>query len=351
MPLVSVIVPVYNVEAYITATLQSVLAQTFTDFEVLVVNDGSGDRSMALVRQCTDPRLKIIHQENRGLAGARNTGIRYAQGQYLAFLDSDDLWLPEKLAKHVQHLQANPQVGVSFCRSSFIDDAGNPLGIHQMPKLTDITLEHLLCRNPISNGSVPVIRREVLAEIAFTQNRYGSVETFYFDEDFRSSEDIECWVRIMAQTDWQIEGIPDALTLYRVNNQGLSANVEKQFESWLRMLQKTAGYAPALVDQWGDKAKAYQYRYLARRAVRSQDIDRAFGLVVCALRTHWQIVIEEPRRTALTIAAVGLLKLLPRQFYQSLEAIAIKITGFSQGLTIRQQAKNQTSAAPISAPL
>ena len=349
MPLVSVIVPVYNVEAYITATIQSVLAQTFTDFEILVVDDGSGDRSIELVKQFTDPRIKIIHQGNRGLAGARNTGIRNAQGEYLAFLDSDDLWLPEKLAKHVQHLQQNPQVGVSFCRSSFIDDAGNPLGIHQMPKLTEITVDHLLCRNPIGNGSVPVIRRQVFADIEFTQNRYGSEETFYFDEDFRSSEDIECWVRIMAQTDWQIEGIPEALTLYRVNNQGLSANVEKQFESWLRMLNKTAGYAPDLIATWGNKAKAYQYRYLARRAVRSQDIDRAFELITRALQTHWQIIIEEPRRTLLTIAAVGLLKLLPQRLYQFLEAIAIKVTGFSQGLTIRRQAKVEATPTLIEA--
>ncbi len=337
MTLVSVIVPVYNVEAYITTTLQSVLAQTFTDFEVLVVDDGSGDQSIELVKQFTDRRIKVIQQANRGLAGARNTGIRNAQGEYLAFLDSDDLWLPEKLAKHVQHLQQNPQVGVSFCRSSFIDDAGNPLGIHQMPKLTEITIEHLLCRNPIGNGSVPVIRREVFEAIAFSQNRYGSEESFYFDEDFRSSEDIECWVRIMAQTDWQIEGIPEALTLYRVNNQGLSANVDKQFESWLRMLDKTAGYAPELIATWGAKAKAYQYRYLARRAVRSQDIDRAFDLICSALQTHWQIITEEPRRTLLTVAAVALLKFLPKKVYKSLEAIAIKVTGFSQGLTIRRQ--------------
>jgi glycosyltransferase involved in cell wall biosynthesis len=341
MQLVSVIVPVYNVEAYLADTIRSVLAQTYTNFEMIIVDDGSTDGSLDIARGFSDPRIKIVRQTNRGLAGARNTGIRNAQGEYLAFLDADDLWLTQKLALHVRHLQQNPQVGVSFCRSSFIDDTGNPLGINQMPKLTEITLEHLLCRNPIGNGSAPVIRREVFAAIEFSQNRYGSEETFYFDEDFRSSEDIECWVRIMAKTDWQIEGIPETLTLYRVNNQGLSANVDKQFDSWSRMLEKTREYAPELIADWGNKAKAYQYRYLARRAVRSQDINRAFELLGCALQTHWQIIIEEPRRTLITVAAVGLLKLLPPQLYKSLEAIAIKTTGRMQARKIQRQSSGE----------
>ena len=87
MPKVSVIMPVYNVEKYIAETISSVLAQTFTDFELLVIDDESKDRSIEICESFTDQRIKIIHQKNRGLAGARNTGIRHAQGEYLAFLD------------------------------------------------------------------------------------------------------------------------------------------------------------------------------------------------------------------------------------------------------------------------
>lgn len=90
MPKVSVIIPVYNVEKYIAETISSVLAQTFTDFEAIVVDDESKDRSIVICENIGDPRIKIVRQQNRGLAGARNTGIRYAQGEYLAFLDSDD---------------------------------------------------------------------------------------------------------------------------------------------------------------------------------------------------------------------------------------------------------------------
>ena len=190
----------------------------------MIIDDQSPDNTIAICQQeFNDPRIKIISQKNRGLAGARNTGIRHAQGEYIALLDGDDVWLPEKLALHVEHLENNPHIGVSFSQSLFIDDDSNSLGIYQMPKLADITPEHLLCRNPVGNGSAPVIRREVFAQIAFGDDRHGNRELHYFDEDFRQSEDIECWFRIITQTSWQIEGINQALTLYRVNETGLSS--------------------------------------------------------------------------------------------------------------------------------
>ncbi|NEO51027.1 MAG: glycosyltransferase family 2 protein, partial [Moorea sp. SIO4A3] len=102
---VSVIIPVYGVENYIAAAVQSVLEQTYTNFEVLIIDDESPDSSIKICQEFSDQRLKIIHQTNRGLAGARNTGIRHAKGDYLAFLDGDDLWLPQKLERHIEHLE------------------------------------------------------------------------------------------------------------------------------------------------------------------------------------------------------------------------------------------------------
>jgi glycosyltransferase involved in cell wall biosynthesis len=336
MKKVSVIIPVYGVEKYIAATVQSVLDQTYQNFELLIINDESRDRSIEICQQFTDQRIKIIHQKNRGLAGARNTGIRHAQGEFLAFLDGDDLWLPEKLEKHVEHLENSPIVGISFSRSAFIDEAGQPLGIYQMPKLTGITIPNLLCRNPISNGSAPVIRREVFEAIKFPENLYGTVEDFYFDDRFRASEDIECWFRIAIKTPWQIEGIPEALTLYRVNSGGLSASVFKQLDSWEQVIEKTRSYAPELVAQWENPARAYQYRYLARRALTLKDGATAVKLFHRALATHWRILLEEPRRTLLTWGAVYLLWILPQSFYYQLEGLALKMTEFTQKRRILQ---------------
>ena len=117
----SVIIPLYNAERYISRTLQSVLSQSYKNIEIIIVDDESPDDSVKVCQQFTDPRIKIIHQKNRGLAGSRNTGIRNASGEYIAFMDADDIWLPEKLAKHIAHLENNPEVGVSFSRSAFID--------------------------------------------------------------------------------------------------------------------------------------------------------------------------------------------------------------------------------------
>jgi glycosyltransferase involved in cell wall biosynthesis len=337
MPKLSVIIPVYNAERSIAETLQSVLAQTYRDFELLIIDDGSTDRSIDLCQQFNDPRMRVIHQNNRGLAGARNTGIRHAKGEYLAFLDSDDIWLPEKLEKHIQHLDQSPKVGVSFCRSSFIDDRSQPLGIYQMPKLTDITPGYLFCRNPISNGSSVVIRREVFEGIKFQSNLYGTVEDFYFDDTFRQSEDIECWLRIALQTSWQIEGIPEALTLYRVNTGGLSANVLKQLDYWERIVTKTQAYNPAFVTQWASKARAYQYRYLARRAARQRDRIMATQLFHGAIAADARILIEEPRRTLITLGAVYSLWLLPQSVYQIIETLAMQLTGSRQKRQIQQE--------------
>ena len=334
MKLVSVIIPVYNVENYIARTIDSVLNQTYSNFELLIIDDESPDRSIEIALQFDDPRIKIIHQKNRGLAGARNTGIRHAQGDYLAFLDSDDLWLPEKLAQHVKHLESMPQVGVSFSRSQFIDGQGRALGIYQMPKLQDITPSHLLCRNPIGNGSAPVIRREVFEAICFQDNLHGEVEDFYFDENFRQSEDIECWLRVAAETPWKIEGIGEALTLYRVNGEGLSANVLKQYDSWQQMIEKHRPRSPELLAKYENPARAFQLRYLARRAVRLKNAQMAVSLTHQALATHWQIVLSEPARTIQTIIAAYLLRLLPLSFYRGCEGLALKLTGISQQLHI-----------------
>ncbi len=337
MKKVSVIIPVYGVEKYIAAAVQSVLEQTYENFEVLIIDDESPDRSVEICQQFNEPRIKIIHQANRGLAGARNTGIRHAEGEYLGFLDGDDLWLPEKLEKHVNHLENSPSVGVSFSRSLFVDEAGNSLGTYTMPQLTDIDPLCLLKGSPIGNGSAPVIRREVFEAIKFQDNLYGTVEDFYFDDHFRRSEDIECWLRIVLQTPWQIEGIPEALTLYRVNSGGLTSSLLKQLESWEQVIEKTRSYAPELINQWESLSMAYQLRFLGRTAVRLQDGSMAVKLLNRSLSTDWRILQEEPGRTLRALVAAYLLWLLPKSLYQQFEARASKLAGATQKRQILQE--------------
>lgn len=334
-PLVSVVMPIYGVERFVAEAVDSVLSQTFSNFEFIIVDDLGPDRSREICEAYTDERIRIItHEKNRGLAGARNTGIRNARGEYIAFLDSDDRWTMDKLEKHVAHLDAAANVGVSFSRSVFMNEAGELMNTYQMPKLTGITPEHLLCRNPIGNGSAPVIRRAVFADIAVSANLYGNEEEFYFDDSFRQSEDIECWIRIASLTQWEIEGLSAALTVYRLNSGSLSANIPQQLATWEAVIEKTRTHSPELVERAGGLARAYQLRYLSRQAIRLQDGKMALSLVTQAIKQAPSILWREPSRTLTTVGAALMQRLTPKAVYRSLEPIAIKVLGSTQRLRI-----------------
>jgi glycosyltransferase involved in cell wall biosynthesis len=319
MPKVSVVMPCYNVEKYIAASIETVLAQTFTDFELIIVDDGATDGSAEIYNSYDDPRIRVVKQKNRGLPGARNTGIRNARGEFIAILDSDDLWDPTKLAKHVDHLERRPSVGVTYSQSLLIDEEAKSLGIIQSPKLANISAEDVLCRNPVGNGSAPVFRAAVFRDIGYKAMKDGIEETWYFDESFRYSEDIECWMRIAVQTSWAFEGIGEPLTLYRVVNGGLSANTVKMYEYWSRMLAKVREYAPQLAALHGERARAYQVRYYARRAVKEGQGWTALRQAWEALKHHPRMALEEPRKTLITFAAALAVLLLPARGIQLIE--------------------------------
>lgn len=343
MKKVSVIIPVFNVEKFIAATIQSVLEQTYQNFELLIIDDGSPDRSVEICQQFKDSRIKIISQKNRGLAGARNTGIRHSEGEYLAFLDGDDIWLPEKLEKHIEHLENSPAVGVSFSRSATIDEASKPLGGYLMPKLKEIAIPYLLCCNPVGNGSAAVIRKVVFQAIEFLDNLHGTVENFYFDENFRRSEDIECWIRIAIQTDWQIEGIPEALTLYRINSGGLSADILKQLDSWAQVIDKTRSHFPESIEPWEKLTRSHHLRHAARSAVRLKaEGSLAVELINRALATYFSILFEEPRSTLAVVIGAYLLWLLPSWAYSSIEIFVANIREFIQQRQIIKEQTKQT---------
>ncbi len=313
--LVSVIIPVYNVEPYIQVCIDSVLKQSYSRFEVIVVDDQSPDDSINRVKEFNDARIKVVTQENRGLSGARNTGIRHAKGEILAFLDSDDFWHPEKLERHVQQLVNDPEIGLSFSASELIDELGQRLNRRQEPiNKVDFSAPRIFCRNPIGNGSTPVIRRSVLDQIAFQSD--GKPWLQYFDESLRQSEDIDCWIRLVLQTDCRFAYLDQGLTYYRLNSGGLSANVEKQFNSWLRVYEKVASAHPDFAKRYGELAKAYQYRYLARRLLLEGNALNALDLLKKAFKADWSIIWREPARSISTLIATLSLCVLPSKIQQ-----------------------------------
>lgn len=301
-PTVSVVMPVYNVEDYVAEAVESVLAQTYADFELIIVDDGCSDRSVEICRTFADRRVRIVSQANRGLAGARNTGILEARGRYVAFLDSDDRWLPEKLALHVIHLDNNTGVGVSFSPSRFIDRDGRAMRLKQTPKLEDISADDIFCRNPIGNGSAPVIRSTALDKVAFAHPDEPS-RTCYFDETLRQSEDIEMWLRLAVTGGVKFAGIAPALTEYRVGGGGLSSQVVRQYQTWEQVVERLSSYAGVFAGRHVARARAYQLRYLARRAVQLGDHSMALTLLREAMASSIRPLFEEPVKTLLTVGA------------------------------------------------
>ncbi len=322
IPVVSVIIPMYNVGKYIEQSITSVLQQTYHDFELILVDDGCFDDTLNKVNKFSDPRIRIVHQKNRGLSGARNTGIDAARGSYVALLDADDYWAKDKLSQHVKHLSENPEVGVSYCPSLFINEEGELLGVGQFPKIHNITTEHIFCRNPVGNGSAPVIRRSLLSEIGYFGIKRDKYRKMYFNETLRQSEDIELWTRIALMTSWKFAGIKKPLTYYRINNSGLSADIKKQLASWQHAVLLNKDSNPKFFKQFYSLAQAYQLRYLARRAIQSESRLTAFKLIHHAMYCNYRIILQEPGRTIMTLACAWL-KFLPREIYDSIEKFAM----------------------------
>src|SRR5262245_24449723 len=177
-PKVTVVIPVYNRERYVAAAIESILAQTFPDFELLVIDDGSADRSREVIRSYRDPRLHLVCNEtNLGIPKTRNRGLQLAQGEYLAFLDSDDWAYPERLAKQVAFLDSRPDYAAVGAWIMWMDEEGRPLGRdRRKPVLPDDIAAQRLFRQGITN-SASMARTVVLRE-------YGHREEYDLSEDF-----------------------------------------------------------------------------------------------------------------------------------------------------------------------
>ncbi|GAA6152905.1 glycosyltransferase family 2 protein [Pseudoteredinibacter isoporae] len=321
-PIFSVVVPMYNVEKYIDQCIQSILDQTFERYEIICVDDGCTDGTVRKVKAYTDSRIRLVQQENGGLSAARNTGIRHSRGLYIAFLDSDDFWHQDKLQAHLDHFEGRANLGLSYSASLFVDEDGRELGIGQHPKVKQISARDIFCRNPIGNGSAPVLRRAALNQIAFFEsNDGGDDRLFFFDEKLRQSEDVDCWLRLALSTQWEIEGIDRPLCYYRVNSEGLSCNLEKQLSSWETAISKHRVRFKSFYEEHYRLAKAYQLRYLARRAVMNKQSIAALSYVGRSLCCNISVLFQEPGRTLVTIAG-AFLTLFPGFIYRAVRELA-----------------------------
>jgi len=217
-PYFSVVIPLYDKEKYISKTLESVLKQTFENFEIIVIDDGSTDKSCEIVRSIKDSRIRLIRQENGGPSKARNRGIQEAKGEFIAFLDADDEWLPEKLEKQYEFHCENPNVVWSCTGYRAEGGKRTEQFLYAEEGVLDDALDAIV-KGVSINSSTAAIQRDV-----FDDNR------LLFNESVRRSEDREVWLK-MACLFPKIGYIKKVLTIYRVNAQGsLSASAINEMD-------------------------------------------------------------------------------------------------------------------------
>lgn len=223
MPEVSVIIPTYNSAKYVIEAIDSVLAQTWQDFEILVIDDGSTDETAQVMRRYQAP-VRYIHQQNGGVAVARNRGIRESQGRYVAFLDADDTWLPYKLKRQMKILQEQPYHRACYSSFTVVDSDLNPIGISRSARQGS-ALEDLLTRGNIIGSICTVICERTLFDLV------GG-----FDPKLSQCADWDMWVRLAAQTEFLY--LDEPLVTYRQHGANMSRNAPLLEQDSLQVLAK-----------------------------------------------------------------------------------------------------------------
>ena len=243
MPKVSVVIPAYNAARFIRQTLDSAAAQTFRDFEIIVVDDGSQDET-AQIAQAFDDSIRLIQKPNGGVSSARNVGMQAARGEYVAFLDADDLWEKSKLEQQVALLDENPSVGLCYAATERVDETGAVVTRIAANAFDDYTTALLLYSCIVSGSCSSAMMRRELFE------RAGG-----FDANFKNYEDWEYWLRLSLITDFA--PLPEFLVKYRVTTGSASGNPRRVEMDMQKILDKFFA-APDLPEKY-QKLRAQTY--------------------------------------------------------------------------------------------
>ncbi|MEP3420949.1 MAG: glycosyltransferase family 2 protein [Erythrobacter sp.] len=301
-PTFSVIIPAYNAEATLRTTVASVLNQSFSDFEIIIVDDGSTDGTLLAMLDagCMDIRVRAVSQSNAGVSAARNFGVSLARGRFLAFLDADDQWTFDKLQKHFEFHEADALIDGSFAQVAFCADGSGVLPIGRTVSKVDagysigaISINDVVVQNPVCTTSNFVVSRRAF-------NAIGG-----FNENLRYAEDQELLTRLVSQG-VTIGGIDQTLVKYRMSEDGLSCDFEAMLDGW----RTFAG-------DWlqGDDfahAEATYCRYLARRALRAgASMPTVRSYVRRGLAAHRSTFMAARSRSILTICGAFAGGLLP----------------------------------------
>lgn len=308
MPLISVITPAYNAEKTIRETVESVLKQTFSDFELLIINDGSQDSTLDIVSSISDPRIKVFSYPNAGPQKSRNRGVDLAGGEYVSFLDADDLWTPDKLEAQLKALQANPQAAVAYSWTEYIYEDGRYFRPGPQFSYSGDVYARLLLSDFVGSGSNPLIRKQALIAVD------------RFDESLPAAQDWEMWLRLAAR--YHFVAVPSIQILYRVGTNSWSSNVSRMELASLQVIEKAFAQAPESIRHLKQTCLGNRYKGLTWKILQGFP-ERRKG--VTAAKFFWYAITNEPSLLGKRVIWKVLLKiaivvLLPAQLAQALLA-------------------------------
>ncbi len=306
MSIISVIIPVYNGENTIQETIQSVLNQTFDDFELIVIDDGSTDSTLKVIQSIPDSRIRVFSYPNAGLATSRNRGLEKATGEYIAFLDADDLWTPDKLEAQLKALQENPKAAVAYSWTDMIDESGQFLRPDSRASFTGNVYEKILLTCFLSNGSNPLIRKQALTEVGD------------FNESLTSAEDWEMWIRLAAR--YEFVAIPVPQILYRQLFSSMSFKILKQETGILEVINGAFSEVYESLQYLKSRSLANAYKFLTFKVLEAPVIQQT-GII--AAQFFWRAIQYDPQLlkakvTGKVLCKIALLFILPPQQAQKL---------------------------------
>ncbi|MBI5568277.1 MAG: glycosyltransferase family 2 protein [Chloroflexi bacterium] len=280
-PTVSIIIPAHNQAPYLGQALRSVQAQTWADWEAIVVDDGSTDNTRDVATSVVDARIRYVYQANQGLSGARNTGVRAAGGEYLAFLDSDDEFEPEFLQVCVGALQTDRTLAAVHTATRFIDPCGQSLPQTNIQALSGEALQRQLRRGGFFSAGSVLVRADCLREAGL------------FDTSLTSLEDWDVWLRLVQRN--SMRGLPQPLTRYRVYPGSMSTNAPRMLANRLAVIAKHVGAPDGDPAGWpADRREmvGYAYRASAFEHLQQHQTEAAWALLDQAVAA-WPPLLDE----------------------------------------------------------
>ena len=277
MPTISIIIPAYNARKTIIKTIESVRQQTHTDWELIIINDGSTDDTIEVAKSIEDSRIRVFDYLNGGVATARNRGIERATGDYIAFLDADDTWTSNKLELQLKALQQNPQASVAYSWTYFLYEAtgvcspSEPI-YHQGNVYTELLSNNFLC-----SGSNPLIRSEAIDAVGF------------FDSSFPHCADWDYYLRLAGLYEFVV--VPQHQIYYLQSANSMTSKIGAIEKQLAAMLDKTYQTVPSSLQHLKKRSQAWVYQYCTQQYL---EYGRDLQSVKSAFTYLWRAFLLHP---------------------------------------------------------